>query len=108
MTREEVREIVRETVDELRRKGLLRIRDEGQAYGDIAEVLKRYYETGEGSEALIQALGEIRDDQYGDVIPLYYSYGYTIDKISEAYGVEVSTVVRNKKRLCMEIWRRIQ
>ena len=108
MKRDEIREIIKETVEELRRQGLLKIRNEGEAYSDVSALLRKYYEEGKGEKRLIKTLDELKGDKYFDIIPLYFSYGYTIEKIAECYEVEITTIVRNKKRLCLEIWRRIQ
>ena len=46
----------------------------------------------------------MKDDDYFDIIPLYYFTGNTIEHIASGYDVDISTITRNKKRLCYEIY----
>lgn len=107
MEREEIRQIVRETIDELKRSGILRSYNE-MAYAEVTSVLNAYYDDGECDTAVTEALRKIEGDTYYKIIPLYFSYGYTIERIAEVFGVEVSTITRNKKRLCLAIYNSIQ
>lgn len=99
-----IRETVRATLDELRRNGQLRPPDD-KAYSDIGRRLSAYFNTDDQDEEITAALATVRDDRYYDIIPLYYAYHYTVEKLAEDYGVETSTIVRNKKRLCMAVAR---
>lgn len=107
MKRAEVKQIVKDTIDELKRGGYLRTESE-MIYTDMAVMLSAYYSGGQNDEAITSALRTVETDHYYKVIPLYYSYNYTIQRIAELYGVEISTIVRNKKRLCIEIYKAIQ
>ncbi len=100
--REFVREIVRQTIIELQRAGLLKDQRD-TAYTEANDLLKRYYQKGEKDERITAALERIKHDPYFKIIPLNYGYGYTIDEIAQDFGVETSTISRNKKRLCIEI-----
>ena len=102
-----IRETVRATLDELRRNGQLRPPDD-KAYSDIGRRLSAYFNTDDQDEEITAALAAVRDDRYYDIIPLYYAYHYTIEKLAEDYGVEPSTITRNKKRLCMQVWKMAQ
>lgn len=102
-----VQEIVRETIKELKRSGLLKnISD--IAYTEATAILKSYYDDGEKDTAVANAIHEISDDPYYNIIPLYFRYNYTIERIAEYYEVEISTVSRNKKRLCLEIYNQLE
>lgn len=105
--RQFIREIVSETIRELKRTGLLKSVSD-LAYVEVSELLKGYYDDGERDRTITDALTAIRDDSYFKIIPLYFSYGYTIERIAEVFDVEISTITRNKKRLCLDVWARIQ
>lgn len=107
MTEEEVRAVVRMTVDELRRAGMLKGGSE-LAYAEAAQLIKAFYDDGETDETIKAVLSGMSEDPYIKVLPLYFSYGYTIERIAEAFHVEVSTIVRNKKRLCLQVYEAIQ
>lgn len=107
MEREEIKLIVKETIEELKRSGILRSYNE-LAYAEVTSVLTAYYEGGESDTAVTEAIKGIEGDTYYKIIPLYFSYGYTIERIAEVFGVEISTITRNKKRLCLAIYNSIQ
>lgn len=101
--REFVREVVRETVKELMRSGQLRgVKD--IAYAEATSLLRSFYLNGEKDAAILEALKSIKADPYYKIIPLYFGYRYTIEEIAEAFGVEATTVSRNKKRLCLAVY----
>lgn len=106
MTEEEVRQIVKQTVEELFKCGALRAFDD-LAYTEAASLLAAYYQDGERDEAIRAAIESVAGDRYAKIIPLTYSYGYTLNEIAELMDVDVSTVSRNKRRLIVEIYRRI-
>ena len=99
--------IVKETIEELKRSGILRSFNE-LAYAEITSVLTSYYDDGETDAEITSALHKLEDDPYYKIIPLYFRYNYTIEKISEVFDVEISTITRNKKRLCLAIYNAIQ
>lgn len=102
-----IRDIVRETILELSRNGLVKSFND-IAYAEITSILKTYYESGAGDEAITAALQAVSGDQYFKIIRLYFGCEYTIEAIAEKLEVDISTIVRNKKRLCMEIYKRLQ
>lgn len=105
--REFVQEIIRMTIAELQRAGMLKdTRD--ASYAEANDLLKRYYSRGEKDADVAAALARLDGDPYQKIIPLYYGYGYTIDEIAEDFGVETSTISRNKKRLCIEVLKHIR
>lgn len=102
MTEADVKMIVKATIRELRRDGLLKdLR--AQAYQDVSERLYRFYGGAEDAE-IAQALDDLRADYYFRIIPFYYGERRTLEAIAENMHVEVSTIVRNKRRLCMTIY----
>lgn len=102
MTDADVKKIVKATIKELRRDGLLKDW-RAQAYQDIGERLYRYYGGAEDAD-LQAALDDLRSDYYFRVIPLYYGERWTIEALAEQMHVEVSTITRNKRRLCLAIY----
>ena len=84
--------IVNRTVEELQRRGMLKSSDE-IIYNDASRLIEEYYKHG-ASENF-------------SVIPIYFKEGKTLEAIAVALGVDVSTIVRNKKRLCLAIYNEI-
>ena len=107
MTEDEIRAVVRITIEELKRGGLLKGFAD-IAYTEAASLLQAYYEGGETDPEIRSAIDGLKDDAYFKIIPLYFSYGYTIERIAELFKVEISTITRNKKRLCLAIYNAVQ
>lgn len=99
----DVRDIVRITIHELKKSHMLRNESEA-IHNDVSNKLYKYYRDGETNETIKSILKDIDDDIYINIIPLYYKNTYTIEKIAEMLNVDVSTVVRNKKRICLSIY----
>lgn len=106
---ENIEEMIRRIVKQCIREYSRQIWDSNQTtiYNDVSELLKSYYEEGEKNAAIRYALQSQRFDPYARIIPLYYKENQTLDIIAHNMGVDVSTIVRNKKRLCMDIYRSI-
>lgn len=102
-----IREIVKETINELKRSGLLKSVTD-LAYSEVTELLKDYYDSGERDSVIFKALHELETDTYFKILPLYFRYNYTIEQIAEVFDVEISTITRNKKRLCLDLYNLIQ
>ena len=94
---------IRQTVEAYKREGLL-IDSKGAAYSDAAEMIAKYYEDGKTDNAITYAIQAQRFDPYFRIVTMYYEEGRTIAEIAEALGVDISTVVRNKRRLCLRIY----
>ena len=107
MDEKAIKKIVCETIKELNKGGFLKPFSDF-AYGEINTVLTDYYNDSESDLTIKEALKHIEKDPYYKIIPLYFNYQYTIEKIAEILDVEVSTIVRNKKRLCLMIYNAIQ
>lgn len=107
MTEEEERALVERTVKAtiyaLKRDGLLKDA-QSAAYSDAMELLKQYYREGKRDAAITYAIRGLRFDPYYAVLDLYFEKHRTNEQIAEKLGVELSTIVRNKKRLCLAIY----
>lgn len=110
MTDQEIREYINLTVKksiiELKKNGLMKD-TENVLYGDATEILTNYYTSGKTEASITYAIQSLRFDPYYRIIPLYFERGYKLESIAEELGVDVSTIVRNKKRLCLEIYSKI-
>ena len=104
LTEKEVKIIVKATIDELRKNGYLK-RSDDIAYSEISARLFEYFRQPDSDPALHRALGRAKGDRYYNVITMYYRDRYTIDWIAESFGCEISTITRNKRRLCLKIYR---
>lgn len=103
MTENELKKIMRDFVVELKRGHMLR-NESDAIYNDVSERLYKYYRDGERDQNIKNILKDMDGDIYINIIPLYYKNTYTIEKIAEMLDVDVSTVVRNKKRICLSIY----
>lgn len=101
MTPEQIREIVKMTLDELTQRKLIKD-DYPIILGEVERKLKAFFDNkGNG---VSHALNHLSDDPYIDVIFLQYRDGRTLEWIAECMEVEVRTIMRNKKRLIMRIY----
>lgn len=108
MTDEEIKAYIdiaiKRSIHEYKKSGILKHSDNA-AYNDINQILAGYYSTpGEKDAAVTYALQGVRFDPYYRIIPLYYEAGKKVEEIAAELRVDVSTVVRNKKRICLEIY----
>ena len=98
MTPEQIREIVKITLDELTARKL--IKDDYQFILKVVEKKLRAFFNDKGdSNGVSYALNQLIDDPYIDVIFLQYRDNATVEWIAEVMDREVSTIKRNKKRL---------
>lgn len=72
-------------------------------YARINSMLFNYYEN-KREKSLRDAIRSIDCDPYMDIIVFYYRDRMTIEQIAESYKVDTSTIVRNKRRLCLAIY----
>lgn len=77
------------------------------AYTDASEVLSSYFRNGKTDVQITYAIQTQRFDPYFRIISLYFEQRKTIEQIAELLEVDVSTVMRNKKRLCLAIYENI-
>ena len=104
MKEAEIKKIVKETIRELRRTGALQSVNE-MAYREINSILYAYYDNGGTDQDITAALERHKNDEYFKIIPLFYDYRYTIEAIAQECSVEPSTITRNKKRLCLAVYK---
>lgn len=103
-----IEETVNLTITKLKLSGLMKD-NRPTAYQKTEEILKNYndflkgYSQNELSNKFVdivdQALNDIRDDPYYDIIPMTYFEGQTREKIAEYFDTSVRTITRNKTRL---------
>ena len=77
------------------------------AYSDATDILTNYYKSNEKDNKITYAIQGIRFDPYFRIIPMCFEQELTIEKIAEELNVDTSTIVRNKKRLCLSIYNSI-
>lgn len=97
---------IKKTVRELKKQGVINT-DDSAGYAEAVARLKAYYRNDLQDDEITGALEKLSNDRYIDIIPLYFYSNNTIEHIASLYGVEISTITRNKKRLCMEIYKLI-
>lgn len=82
-------------------------RQDRAVYEDASEILESYFWSKDKDEEVRKALEELRRDEYYDIIPMYYGDHFTIDYIAGKLNASVSTITRNKKRLCLKLYEKI-
>jgi effector-binding domain-containing protein len=103
MTPEQIREVVKITLDELTTRKL--IKDDYQSVLRVVEKrLRAYFNNRGDGNGITYALRTLSDDEYIDIIYLHYRDECTLESIAEYYDKEVSTIKRNKKRLIYKIY----
>lgn len=106
MTPEQVREIVRITLEELASTGSVnmdKVRYETKKR-IVEKKIKDFFGNKGDGNGISYALKILSDDAYIDIIYLQYRDGKTIEFIAEVLEKDVSTILRNKKRLIKEIY----
>ena len=100
MTPEEIRQVVKITLDELDlRKGNYEI-----ANIKVGGELRAFFNLSmDYNGNMFHALQHIKDDPYIDIIYSHYRDGLTLEAIADELGKDVSTIKRNKKRLILKI-----
>ena len=107
MDETEVKRIVQLTILELKQQELLQD-VERVAYKEISERLTRFFAPLDiQDDDLAKALESLKGDKYRHILWMFYRDGYTVEEIAERLNVDVRTVSRNKKRLCLEIYTRM-
>lgn len=102
-----INDTVNTTVLKLKMAGLMRD-DKKTAYQKTEELLRNYKTfqkitdqpyTVKLVKEIEDALEEITDDLYYDIIPMYYFEGKTREDVAEYFDTTVTTISRNKSRL---------
>lgn len=103
VTPEEIRLIVRITLDELSQRKQYKPVNYSAVLQVVDSRLYKYFKGGKDAE-LRQVLNRVSDDPYVDIIYLQYRDGKTLEWIAEIMDKDTSTIKRNKKRLIMSIY----
>ena len=106
MTPEQIREIVKITVDELTQRKLI---DSNKIsyplmLQEVESRLRAFFNNKGDGNGISYALNCIIDDPYIDVIFLQYRDGKTLEWIAEYMDKHEVTIKRNKKRLISRIY----
>lgn len=109
MERETLRQLIRDTIIELQRGGMLKSMDD-IAYTEAVAILREYFteDTRDTADGVTAALQAVSADKYYKILPMYFGQEQTIEEIAERLDVDVSTIVRNKKRLCLAVYNQIR
>lgn len=105
MTPEQIREVVKITLDELTQRKLMEVNKIN--YSAMLQVVDKYlysFFSNRSKGGVGHILNQLSDDAYIDIIFLQYRDGKTLEWIAEYLGVDVSTIKRNKKRLISKIY----
>ena len=107
--REIVEDTVRETVREMKKSGLLKRADD-VAYNEVSARLYEYYEHPERDPEMAAALEKIAGDEFFQIVPEFYRDRIAVTYITEEFPGTTSetTIWRNKKRLCLQIYKMLQ
>lgn len=97
MTPEEIREVVRITIEELESRKYRNV------HKRVSDKLTAFFNNEEGCSDIFHALLSLHNDPYLDVIYSYYRDGLTLEKIADKLDKDVSTIKRNKKRLVLKL-----
>ena len=98
----EVQMIVRMTIKELKRQGMIKA-NYVTVLKEVEPVLREYFRKKENKK-IEYFLRDRSDDTYIDILYLHYRDNITIERIAEVLEKDVSTIKRNKKRLIMSIY----
>lgn len=103
MTDENIKSVVKETVNELLGNSMIKY-SELIIYEQIGERLREYYKEPGKDPDIAKALSQIKDHHYYNVLEMYYKDNRTLESIADKCYVDISTIVRNKKALCIKIF----
>lgn len=103
MTEEEIKEVVKLTVDELFNRDMI-AEESDLNYQIMGNKLRQHYMKAHDRKIEL-ALDKLKDDPYFDILPLYYGRERTLVYIAVEIGCDRVTVARNKKRLVLELYK---
>lgn len=103
MNKTEIRQVVNECLNELERRRIIKDM-RAVVYEDMNGRLYSYYEHGATDPDVTAAIDSLDGDLYLGILPYYYRDHKTIEQIADLMAVDVSTIVRNKKRLCISLY----
>lgn len=97
---------VKSAINQFKKAGLLKD-SENVAYSDASQMISSFYAAGQKDQSIAYAISGQRFDPYYKIIPLYFKDKKTVEAIAEELEVDITTVFRNKKRLCLAIYNEI-
>lgn len=106
MTPEQIREIVKITIEELTAGKLLNVEKvnyEG-VLNYVEDKLISFFHFNKNIRGISYALTQLSDDLYIDIIFLQYRDNKTLECIAEYMDKDVRTILRNKKRIILRIY----
>lgn len=103
MTKDEIRQVVNECLNELEKRRIIKDM-RAVVYDEMNRRLFSYYENGGKDPEITDAINSLDGDLYLGILPYYFRDRYTIEQIADLMQVDVSTIVRNKKRLCISLY----
>lgn len=101
MTNDDLQKIVSAVIDELLDKKII-IFNRNALYAQVGTALKNHFINSD--PAVSTVLDQLRDEKYYNILELYYRDGLTCEQIAERLNVDVSTVARQKKKLCFKFY----
>ena len=107
MTTEQIREIIKLTIDELIDRKVVKLDAYDYVLEYVSNKLNKYF-NGADDTNLTKALKLLSDDYYIDIIYLQYRDDKTVEWIAEYFNKETRTILRNKKRLIYKIYEEIK
>ena len=105
MNEKEIRKIVAMTVEELTGRNYEKD-DDNTNYQYMGGRIKKHYKEG-GDKEVEKALKEVEKDQYFEIIPNYYQRNRSLTWMAVKMECDRTTIARNKKRLVLEIYRKV-
>ena len=107
MTPEQIREIVKITLDELQQRKQYRPVNYSYMLQVMDKRLYEFFDRGSSSCNIASVLRQLSDDEYIDIIYLQYRDNKTMEWIAEYFERDLSTIKRNKKRLITKIYEEV-
>lgn len=104
MSDAEIRQIIRETVNQTVNKikqERINFENSEMQYRIIGDRLSTYFQAVGEDEKLEKALDKITGDRYFEVLPDFYGKRLSIKEIAKKRHSDIRTIHRQKKRLCL-------
>ena len=100
MTPDEIRQVVRITLDELDQH-----KDNYSLINKkVSNELSRFFNSKSHSDNMYHVLQKLIDDPYIDIIYAHYRDELSLEDVAGIMDKDVSTIKRNKKRLILKIY----
>ena len=107
MTPEQIREIVKITLDELQQRKQYKPVNYSYMLQVVDKRLYDFFNSGSSNSKIASILRQLSDDEYIDIIYLQYRDNKTMEWIAEYFERDLSTIKRNKKRLITKIYEEV-